>query len=142
MGARHARLRRKNVDNLCYVKSYQAPFRCERCTPHRRLISVDTDFEFLSSHPAVLPIITAAVKHVFSMLDLFGDVIITHEDLEAWVTAVAPAFAVNDRSIKRYIRFWDVAHKVRQAKLGGYFESTIENARDRRAFLSRRFGLY
>lgn len=76
------------------------------------------------------------------MLDLFGDVIITHDDLHAWVAAVAPAFAVNERSIKRYIRFWDVAGKVRRAKLAGTFDSTIENARERRAYLSRRFGLY
>lgn len=75
------------------------------------------------------------------MLDLFGDVIVTLDDLHLWVSAVAPGFASSAIRLDYYIRHWNVADKVRRAKLGGYFESTIELARERRAFLSRRFGL-
>ncbi len=75
------------------------------------------------------------------MLDLFGDVIITSDDITAWVYAVAPAFCSSDRAIALYVRQWDVVEKIRRAKLSGYFESTIENARERRAFLLRRFRL-
>ncbi|MFX1803532.1 hypothetical protein PWR66_07750 [Paraburkholderia sp. A1RO-5] len=77
-----------------------------------------------------------------AMLDLFGDVIVTQDELYAWVAAVAPAFACNERSIQRYISGWNVADKVRRAKLAGTFESTIEKAREKRAYLSRRLGLY
>jgi hypothetical protein len=82
-----------------------------------------------------------AVKTVFQMIDLFGDVQITIDDLHAWVSAIAPAWASTERSLSYYIRHWDVAGKVRHAKLAGTFDATIENARSRRAFLIRRFGL-
>lgn len=75
------------------------------------------------------------------MLDLFGDVIVTLDDLQLWVAAVAPGFASSASRLDYYIRVWNVADKVRRAKCEGYFDSTIENARERRAFLSRRFGL-
>jgi hypothetical protein len=75
------------------------------------------------------------------MLDLFGDVIVTADDITAWVTAVAPAFCSSERALALYIRQWDVPEKGRRAKLGGYFDSTIENARVRRAYLVRHFGL-
>lgn len=75
------------------------------------------------------------------MLDLFGQVVVTYEDLELWVSALAPGFASNSHRLAHYIRFWNVADKVRAAKLAGTFDSTIENARARRAFLSRRFGV-
>ncbi|WP_322005220.1 hypothetical protein [Paraburkholderia tropica] len=65
----------------------------------------------------------------------------TTDDITAWVTAVAPAFASNERSLALYVRQWNVPEKVRRAKLQGYFDSTIENARERRAFLLRRFRL-
>jgi hypothetical protein len=77
----------------------------------------------------------------FAMLDLFGQVVVTYEDLELWVSAIAPGFAGNDQRMAYYIRHWDVASKVRRAKLAGTFDSTIENARARRAFLSRRLGI-
>ena len=75
------------------------------------------------------------------MLDLFGEIVVTVDDLHLWVSAVAPGFAGSDARRAHYIRVWNVADKVRRAKLDGYFDSTIENARERRAFLSRRFGL-
>lgn len=76
------------------------------------------------------------------MRDLFGEVVVTQDDIELWVSAVAPGFAVNPERRAWYIDRWNVADKVRRAKLGGYFDSTIENARATRAFLLRRFGLH
>jgi hypothetical protein len=73
--------------------------------------------------------------------DLFGQVVVSYEDLERWVSAVAPGFAHNPQRMAYYIRHWDVASKVRAAKLAGTFEATIENARDRRAFIRRRLGI-
>lgn len=75
------------------------------------------------------------------MLDLFGDVQVTLDDLHAWVSAIAPAWTSSERSLTYYIRYWNVADKVRHAKLAGTFDATIENARARRASLIRRFGL-
>ena len=77
----------------------------------------------------------------FAMLDLFGQVVVTYEDLELWVSALAPGFAISEQRMAYYIRHWDVAGKVARAKLAGTFDSTIENARARRAFLNRRLGL-
>jgi hypothetical protein len=76
------------------------------------------------------------------MYDLFGDIIVTADDLQLWVAAVAPGFAISASRCAFYIERWDVVEKVRRAKLDGYFDSTIEKARERRAYLSRRFGLY
>lgn len=75
------------------------------------------------------------------MLDLFGDVPVTVDDLHAWVRAISPHFAATERSMAYYIRHWDVAGKVRRAKLAGTFDATIENARARRASLLHRIGL-
>jgi hypothetical protein len=75
------------------------------------------------------------------MLDLFGEVVVTYEDLELWVSALAPGFALNEQRSAYYIARWNVADKVRRAKLAGTFESTIETARARRAYLARRLGM-
>lgn len=75
------------------------------------------------------------------MRDLFGDVVVLYEDLELWVSALAPGFAGNEHRLAYYIRFWDVEAKVRRAKLAGTFELIIENARARRAHLARRLGI-
>jgi hypothetical protein len=75
------------------------------------------------------------------MRDLFGQVVVTYEDLELWVSALAPGFAGNAHRRQYYIEHWNVADKVTRAKLAGTFDATIENARSRRAFLSRRFGI-
>ncbi|MDR5739485.1 hypothetical protein [Caballeronia sp. LZ016] len=74
------------------------------------------------------------------MLDLFGEVIVTADDIRQWVCAVAPAFCSSERAFDHYVRAWRVADKVRAAKLDGTFDSTIENARARRALLLQRFG--
>jgi hypothetical protein len=75
------------------------------------------------------------------MLDLFGEVPVTHDDVRAWVCAIAPAWTSSERSYAFYVSRWNVADKVRTAKLAGTFELTIENARSRRAFLGRHFGM-
>ncbi|RQQ65540.1 hypothetical protein [Burkholderia stagnalis] len=74
------------------------------------------------------------------MLDLFGEIVVTHDDVAQWVSALAPAYMSSERSFERYVRLWDVAGKVRAAKASGTFESTIAAARDRRATIARRFG--
>lgn len=74
------------------------------------------------------------------MLDLFGEVIVTADDIAQWVCAVAPAFCSSERAFEHYVRCWHVADKVRAAKLAGTFDATIENARARRASLMRHFG--
>lgn len=75
------------------------------------------------------------------MLDLFGEIVVTFDDIAQWVAALAPAYMANDRAFERYVRLWDVAGKVRAAKAAGTFESTIERHRARRAHLARRFGI-
>lgn len=74
-------------------------------------------------------------------LDLFGEIVITNDDIDAWVSAMAPGFFIDERRRAWYVRAWNVPEKVRHAKLSGTFDTTIENARSRRAFLARRFGI-
>ncbi|WP_423394438.1 hypothetical protein [Burkholderia sp. LMG 21824] len=75
------------------------------------------------------------------MLDLFGEVIVTADDIAQWVAALAPAYMSSERAFERYVRLWHVADKVRAAKIAGTFDSTIERARERRALIARRFGI-
>ncbi|TFE37017.1 hypothetical protein E2553_43190 [Paraburkholderia dipogonis] len=75
------------------------------------------------------------------MLDLFGEVVVTSEDLERWVSALAPGFSLSEHRMAYYILHWNVADKVRRAKLAGTFDATIENARSQRAYLTRRLGI-
>jgi hypothetical protein len=75
------------------------------------------------------------------MFDLFGEVVVTHDDLYAWVEAVAPAYTSSTRSFEYYVRGWSVVEKVQRAKLDGTYESTIETARQSRATLIRRLGI-
>ncbi|PMS38467.1 hypothetical protein [Trinickia symbiotica] len=74
------------------------------------------------------------------MLDLFGEIVITNDDINAWVSAVAPGFFIDERRRAWYVRTWNVVDKVARAKRDGTFDATIENARARRASLARRFG--
>ncbi|WP_438392303.1 hypothetical protein [Caballeronia sp. DA-9] len=75
------------------------------------------------------------------MFDLFGEVVVTHDDLHAWVEAVAPAYTSSTRSFEHYVRGWSVVEKVRRAKLDGTYETTIEKAHESRANLVRRLGM-
>ncbi|MDR5883625.1 hypothetical protein [Caballeronia sp. LZ032] len=75
------------------------------------------------------------------MLDLFGEVVVTYDDLILWVEAVAPAYASSQRAFDHYVKAWAVADKVRRAKMYGTFDSTIESGRQRQKTLARRLGL-
>lgn len=60
-----------------------------------------------------------------SPTDLFGQVPISETDLENWVCAVAPRWLTPERSFKNYISAYNVADKVRSAKLSGTFDAVI-----------------
>lgn len=76
------------------------------------------------------------------MLDLFGEIIVTEDDVRAWVEAVAPAFTSTQRSFALYVRCWAGVDKIRVAKRAGTFDGTIERARIRQAALAKRFGIH
>lgn len=57
--------------------------------------------------------------------DLFGEVPVLESDILAWVAAVSPRWLSPERSFHNYVRSWDVAGKVRAAKLAGTFEAII-----------------
>lgn len=61
-------------------------------------------------------------------IDLFGQVPVTTDDLEAWVSAVSPIH-LTDRLYDNYVRRYNVADKVRAAKLRGEFESLTATPR-------------
>ncbi|WP_229291485.1 hypothetical protein [Burkholderia pseudomallei] len=75
-----------------------------------------------------------------SHFDLFGDIVVTHDDIVAWVSAIAPAYMSSERSFRHYVRNWRVVEKIKTAKAAGTFDSSIATGRDRRAYLARRFG--
>ncbi|WP_246794580.1 hypothetical protein [Burkholderia perseverans] len=75
------------------------------------------------------------------MRDLFGEIVVTQDDIEAWVAALAPAFTSSARAFDNYVRGYHVADKIRCAKAAGTFETTIAAARDRRSRLARRLGV-
>lgn len=58
-------------------------------------------------------------------IDLFGEVAVTEEDLYDWVAAIAPLH-LSKRAFANYVRGYDVAAKVRAAKLRGTFEGIKE----------------
>jgi len=57
-------------------------------------------------------------------LDLFGDVPVMTPDIDAWLIAVR-GIAPGSPRAAAYLRNWDVAGKVRRAKLDGPFDATI-----------------
>lgn len=61
--------------------------------------------------------------------DLFGEIPVLESDLTAWVAAVAPRWLEPPRQFRNYVRNYDVAGKVRAAKLAGVFETIIEHPR-------------
>lgn len=60
--------------------------------------------------------------------DLFGDVVITHDDIFDYVAAISPRWLYPERSYKSYVKNYNIAGKVRAAKLAGVFEQ-IKNQR-------------
>lgn len=61
--------------------------------------------------------------------DLFGEVPVTDDELLAWVAAVAPRWLSPERAFRHYCATWDVAGKIRRAKVDGTFWSIIEERR-------------
>lgn len=59
--------------------------------------------------------------------DLFGEVVVTEHDLFLWVSAVSPRWLTPERSYRNYLRMYNVAEKVRYAKLAGTFDARVEN---------------
>lgn len=62
--------------------------------------------------------------------DLFGEVPVTEDDLFYWVQAVAPRWLAPERSYRNYVRNWNVADKVRHAKISGTFDQIIDKPRN------------
>jgi len=66
-------------------------------------------------------------------LDLFGEVIITIEDVELWLDAVPHIFRDQTRQREYYAQNWNVTNKIKLSKLDGSFEKLItERTLDRR----------
>ena len=57
-----------------------------------------------------------------NVVDLFGEVVITQQDISLWLLHVPRIHPDSPRAV-HYVRSWDVAGKVREAKLAGRFES-------------------
>lgn len=62
-------------------------------------------------------------------LDLFGEVPVTEDDLEAWVAAISPVH-LSERLFAHYVRRYNVPDKIRAAKLRGEFESLTAARRE------------
>lgn len=58
--------------------------------------------------------------------DLFGEIPVTEEEIFLWVAATAPRWLTPERSYRGYVKSWDVAGKVRAAKLMGTFYHVVE----------------
>ena len=67
--------------------------------------------------------------------DLFGEVPVTEDEILAWVAAVAPRWLSSERAYRLYVQSWNVADKIRAAKLAGTFHAMTE--KPRRAFHAR-----
>lgn len=61
--------------------------------------------------------------------DLFGEIPVTEDDLFEWVAAVAPRWLSSERSYRGYIQSWNVADKIRTAKLRGEFDAIVSRPR-------------
>ena len=62
--------------------------------------------------------------------DLFGEIPVTDDDIYAWVAAVAPRWLYPERSYLGYVKNWNVADKVREAKRLGIFEQVTSQRRE------------
>lgn len=59
-----------------------------------------------------------------SLLDLFGEIPVTLDDVLAWMLAV-PGIPPDSPRFARYVLTYDVPAKIRQAKASGDFERAI-----------------
>ena len=60
------------------------------------------------------------------MRDLFGEIPVTVEELIAWCEAV-PRISASSWRFAWYVRAWDVAEKIRQAKAAGTFDAIVSD---------------
>lgn len=61
-------------------------------------------------------------------VDLFGEVVVTSDDIYDWVASVSPVH-LSERGFDLYVQRYDVAGKVRAAKLAGRFDSITSTRR-------------
>lgn len=72
------------------------------------------------------------------MLDLFGEVPVTTQDVDAWVWSVAGIEPGTPRA-EYYAEAWRVVDKIKRAKLAGTFEETVGRAAPASPFWWSRF---
>lgn len=58
-------------------------------------------------------------------IDLFGEIAVTTTDIYDWVASVSPVH-LHERGYDLYVQRYDVAGKIRAAKLQGRFEAITE----------------
>lgn len=58
------------------------------------------------------------------VLDLFGEVVITTHDIDAWLLAV-PRIQPGTQRAANYVEGWNVVEKIRRAKLEGRFDAIV-----------------
>jgi hypothetical protein len=63
-----------------------------------------------------------------SLLDLFGEIPVTIDDVELWLDVI-PAYPRTSWRRANYAASWNVPDKIRQAKASGHWPE-IENARN------------
>ena len=57
-------------------------------------------------------------------LDLFGEVRITTQDVDAWLQAI-PRLQPGTARAARYVEEWSVHDKIKRAKLEGWFDAAV-----------------
>lgn len=61
------------------------------------------------------------------VIDLFGEVPVTDQEVEMWIAVVAPRW-YGSRRMPFYIRDWNIKQKVASAKLAGMFDPIRQQA--------------
>lgn len=62
-----------------------------------------------------------------SLYDLFGEIPVSQEEIEIWIDVV-PGWPRTSHRRAYYARNWNVAEKIRQAKMTGFWED-VQRAR-------------
>ena len=69
------------------------------------------------------------------MLDLFGEVPVTWPEIWDWIEAV-PRISRHSWRAQYYVKHWNVAEKVRAAKINGTYHDTIRSTDPRIPYLT------
>ena len=72
-----------------------------------------------------------------AIYDLFGEVVVTQDDLFIWVTVTAPRWIYSQRAYNNYVRDWNVADKVRHSKRIGEWAVICDRATHTRPWHER-----